>query len=143
MDTLTRVIGDDRGVAVVCMEMQRGVVGDLADHPAADAVRSTDLVERLASVLAAARDRGSPVVHCTASFRRDRAGSFRNMPAIERLLDNPEHLVVGSPATEVIPELLAPTDIESPRHHGISPFTGSSRSASGRTRVRVNSRADS
>jgi nicotinamidase-related amidase len=106
------------------MEMQRGVVGDLSVVPAAAAAtRATGTIDRLALLLRAARAAGVPVVHCTAVFRPDRAGSFRNMPSVNRLLENPDHLVVGTPPTEVLPELRDATDLESPRFHGISPFT--------------------
>lgn len=106
------------------MEMQRGVVGDLSVVPAAAAAtRASGMVERLASLLEAARAASVPVIHCTAVFRPDRAGTYRTMPSVDRLLDNPDHLTVGSPASEVLPELRRATDIESPRFHGISPFT--------------------
>ncbi|MEV5329964.1 hypothetical protein AB0K67_38110 [Nonomuraea sp. NPDC052634] len=35
-------------------------------------------------------------------------------------------MLEGTPATEVLPELLGPGDLESRRHHGFSPFTGTS-----------------
>lgn len=105
------------------MEMQRGVVGDLANHPASRAVQRSGLLPKLAALLESARRMGLPVIHCTASFRSDRAGSFRNMPAIERLLENPNHLLVGTESVDVVPELIHQTDIISSRHHGISPFT--------------------
>lgn len=116
-------------VAVVTMELQRGVMGDLACIPAlADAVREAGIVPATARVLRAARARGVRVIHCTAAFRRDRAGSYRNVPMVNRLLDaNPDHLVVGTPPTEVVPELgPEPQDLESQRLHGMSPFQGTS-----------------
>ncbi|GAB2913643.1 hypothetical protein GCM10027203_11550 [Nonomuraea fastidiosa] len=39
---------------------------------------------------------------------------------------DPAHILEGTPATEVLPELLGPGDLESRRHHGFSPFTGTS-----------------
>jgi nicotinamidase-related amidase len=66
-------------------------------------------------------------VHCTAAFRRDRAGSYRNVPLVNQLLENPEHLVVGSRETELVPALgPEPSDLVSERLHGMSPFHGTS-----------------
>jgi len=98
-------------VAVVTMELQRGVMGDLACIPAlADAVREAGIVPATARVLRAARARGVRV------------------PMVNRLLDaNPDHLVVGTPPTQVVPELgPEPQDLESQRLHGMSPFQGTS-----------------
>ncbi|NUR85096.1 MAG: cysteine hydrolase, partial [Nonomuraea sp.] len=39
---------------------------------------------------------------------------------------DPEHMLDGSPAVEVLPELRGPGDLESRRYHGFSPFTGTS-----------------
>ena len=110
------------------MEVQRGVVGDLASVPVlADQVAKVGLIEKTAALLAGARRRGVPVVHCRAAFRRDRAGSFRNVPMVNRLLENPDHLVLGSPEAELVPELgPAEGDLDSVRLHGMSPFHGTS-----------------
>jgi len=115
-------------VAVVTMELQRGIVGDLACLPAlAESVAEVGVLPNTARVLDAARARGIPVIHCTAAFRSDRAGSFGNVPLVNRLLENPKHLLVGSPEVEVCPELHpAPGDLESQRLHGMSPFHGTS-----------------
>ncbi len=65
------------------------------------------------------------MVHCTAGFRADRRGSPANAPLIATLLRRPEHLVDGTPAVELVPELGAePDDLVSHRAHGVSPFTG-------------------
>jgi nicotinamidase-related amidase len=112
---------------VLTMEMERGVVGDLARFAGpAEAARDSGMIDRCAALYTAARAKGIRVVHCIAAFRRDRAGSYRNMPAILPLLDDPEHLPVGEPATEVLPELRAADDLESVRLHGIAPFVGTS-----------------
>ena len=123
----------DRGLvapattAVLTMEMQRGIVGDLAKVPAtAGAAATSGIARPLAVLLGVARGAGVRVVHCTVSFRRDRAGTFRNIPMVNRFLDaDPDHLTAGTPQVEVLPELLDPEhDLESMRHHGMSPFTG-------------------
>lgn len=112
--------------AVLTMELQRGVVGDLGCIPAlARRAGETKLVSRVAGLLRSARAGGVGIVHCTAAFRRDRAGSFQNVPMLQALLENPEHLVVGSAAAELVPELeRAPSDLSCERLHGLAPFTG-------------------
>ena len=60
-----------------------------------------------------ARHAGVPVVHCRAAFRRDRKGSFKNVPLVNRMLEDANYLVVGEPAADVIPELGPdPRDLE-------------------------------
>ncbi|NRQ39994.1 isochorismatase family protein [Nonomuraea sp. NN258] len=110
------------------MEMQRGVVGDLTKFPElVEACARHDVIPNTARLLHAARAAGLPVVHCTAAFRRDRAGSHTaNCPFIVSLLRDPAHMLDGGPAVEVLPELWDDGDLESRRHHGFSPFTGTS-----------------
>jgi len=118
---------DPRHTAIVCMEMERGVVGDLCLVPGLeDAVKESGIVERLRSLFAAARGAGIRVIHCTAAFRPDRVGSYRNMPTVNRFLENPDHLLVGAETTQILPELHHESDIESLRYHGIAPFIGTS-----------------
>ncbi|MER6170173.1 isochorismatase family protein [Streptosporangium sp. NPDC001681] len=114
--------------AVLVMEMQRGVAGDLAKFPdLVEVCARRDVVTNAAAVLAAARAAGVPVIHCTAAFRADRAGSHTaNSPFITALLKDPAHMLEGSGAVEVLPGLRDPGDLESRRHHGFSPFTGTS-----------------
>lgn len=116
------------GVAVLVMEMQRGVVGDLTKFPdLVAACARHDVVANAARLLHAARTAGIPVIHCTAAFRPDRAGSHTaNSPFIVSLLKDPRHMLEGTAAVEVLPELRDPGDLESRRHHGFSPFTGTS-----------------
>ncbi|MBO3746649.1 cysteine hydrolase [Streptosporangiaceae bacterium NEAU-GS5] len=112
--------------AVLVMEMQRGVVGDLTKFP--DLVAACErrgVVPNARLVLAAARSAGVPVIHCTAAFRADRAGSHTaNSPFIRNLLKDPGHMLEGTGAVEVLPELDDPGDLRSARYHGFSPFTG-------------------
>lgn len=110
--------------AVLVMEMQRGVGGDLAALPAlAKAVREAGVIEATARVLSAARAAGVRVIHCHAAFRRDRAGTPRNVPLVNSLLRNPDHMVAGEPSVESVPELGPdPRDLVSQRGHGMSPF---------------------
>jgi nicotinamidase-related amidase len=122
---LTPLVAPDR-CAVLVMELQRGVVGDLASMPAlAKAVQEAGLITATARLLVAARTAGVRVIHCHAAFRRDRAGTPRNVPLVNSLLRNPDHMVAGEPAVESVPELGPdPRDIVSQRFHGMSPFAG-------------------
>jgi nicotinamidase-related amidase len=62
--------------ALVSMEMQRGVVGDLSRIlTLVAAVAEGGIVGNLAALMKAARGAGIPVVHCNALFRADRKGS--------------------------------------------------------------------
>lgn len=110
------------------MEMQRGVIGDLSPIPdLAEEVARTGVVENTARLLRAARGAGARVVHCTAEFRADRAGSAANCPMLAVMARQPGHLLVGSDAARVMAELgPEPDDLVSSRLHGISPFTGTS-----------------
>lgn len=113
--------------AVLTMEMQRGVIGDLARFgDLAGTAALLGLVDTTARVADAARVMGIRVIHCTAAFRADRAGSHTgNSPFIRTLLRDHEHMREGTTAVEIVPEL-GPHygDLESRRYHGFSPFTG-------------------
>jgi nicotinamidase-related amidase len=124
---LEQLVGGGRA-AVVTMELQRGVVGDLSSFPElAEAVRAGKVLEHAAQLVDAARTEGIPVVHCTAGFRADRLGSTPSAPLITAMLRRPEHLLEGSAAVELVPELgHTDTDLVSHRRHGVSPFTGTS-----------------
>lgn len=112
--------------AVLTMELQRGVVGDRATIGAlADAVAAGHVIDHAAQVVGAARAVGARVVHCTAEFRADRAGSGDNSPMLRALAKGPAHLVAGSPETALVPELgPEPSDVVAARRHGLTPFPG-------------------
>jgi len=114
--------------AVLTMEIQRGVVGDLTAFPQlAEAAARAGVVPNTARVLGAARSVGARVVHCTAEFRADRAGSSVNCQLIAAMVRNPDHLLIGTPPTELIHELgPEPSDLVCARLHGVSPFSGTS-----------------
>jgi nicotinamidase-related amidase len=124
---LAELAAPDR-CAVLTMEIQRGVIGDLTSFPQlAEAAETVGVVPNTARLLAAARAAGVPVVHCTAEFRADRAGSSVNCQLIAAMVRNPEHLLAGSPPTELIADLgPEPGDLVSSRLHGVSPFSGTS-----------------
>jgi nicotinamidase-related amidase len=114
--------------AILTMEMQRGVIGDLAAVPLlADAVAAQGTVANVARLVKAARQAGVRVVHCTAEFRADGAGSKGNAPVLAAARREPDRLLIGTPTVDVIPELGPdPADIISSRVHGMTPFTGTS-----------------
>ncbi|HMC53436.1 MAG TPA: cysteine hydrolase [Acidimicrobiales bacterium] len=114
--------------AVLTMELQQGVVGDLAVLPELAAqVRAGEVIAHAARLVSHARRAGVPVVHCTAEFRPDRAGSPVNSPIMAALAKGPPGMVVGSPSASLVPELgPEPGDFVSSRLHGVSPFTGTS-----------------
>ncbi|HVB93151.1 MAG TPA: isochorismatase family protein [Acidimicrobiales bacterium] len=113
-------------VAALTMELQRGVMGDLATFPElAAAAAARDIVAHTHQLLTAFRSAGRPVVHCTAEFRADRAGTWTNTPLHSVVLRRPAHLLEGTPATQLVPGLGAETtDYISARRHGVAPFTG-------------------
>ncbi len=114
--------------ALISMEMQRGVVGDLSRIDVlVNAVKEDCLVEHLSALMAAARTAGVPVIHCNAQFRADRRGSGQNCPMLATVVKDPAHILEGTPQTEIVPELgPAPEDLIFPRYHGVSPFSGTS-----------------
>ncbi len=109
--------------AVLCMEMQRGVLSPEGPFPQLlAAVEKHNIVSNGQRVLVAARKCGVKVVHCTAAFRADRRGSPDNTPLVASLLKNKMHMLEDSTDIEVIPEWGDAGDIESRRYHGVSPF---------------------
>ncbi|MGA2304880.1 MAG: cysteine hydrolase [Acidimicrobiales bacterium] len=114
--------------AVLTMEVQRAVIGDLSTIPElADAAADAGIVPNIARVLGAARALQVPVIHCLAEFRADRAGTIVNCALIGSVVRNPEHMLTGSPSAELVPELgPEPGDLISTRLHGVSPFIGTS-----------------
>jgi nicotinamidase-related amidase len=114
--------------AVLTMEVQRAVVGDLSTIPElAAAAAATAVVPNIARLLAAARPLRIPVIHCLAAFRADRAGTVVNCALIGSVLRNPGAMLTGSASAELVPELGPEAeDLVSTRLHGVSPFIGTS-----------------
>ena len=125
MPKLDELVAPGRA-AVLTMEMQRGVIGDLATIPAlAGVINEQGVPARLGSLVGAARRAEIPVIHCRAAFHADRRGSYKNVPMVNHLLKNPDHMLINEPTVDVIPELgPEPTDFDSVRVHGMSPFIG-------------------
>jgi nicotinamidase-related amidase len=112
--------------ALISMEMQRGVVGDLSRIPQlVGAVEEVGAIGHLAALMGAARKAGVQVVHCNAVFRADRKGSAGNCPMLSRVMKDPDQILQGTPATQVVPALGPdPADFVLERFHGVSPFSG-------------------
>ncbi|MHB8465323.1 MAG: cysteine hydrolase family protein [Acidimicrobiales bacterium] len=123
------VVAAPAHTAVLTMELQRGVCGDLATLPhLRDAVASRGVVAATADLLRAARTHGVRVVHCTVAYRADRAGTPTNAPLLSALArDGSGNITEGSPNADLLPDLGAdPGDVVESRRHGLSPFAGTS-----------------
>ena len=112
--------------AVVTVEMQRGVIGDLVpDNPLRRAVAGKKIIPAAVRLVTAARAAGVRVVHATVGLRADRAGLTINNRIMAMVVKGPDQVLQGSPEAELIPELgPEPTDIVCGRIHGLTPFTG-------------------
>ena len=112
--------------AVVTMELQRGVVGDVATLPdLVEAAEAADVLEACGRLVAGARTAGIPVVHAQVEWAADRRGTPLNTPLAAALARNPGQMLTGTAAVEPIPELGDTSgDLRSVRRHGLTPFTG-------------------
>jgi nicotinamidase-related amidase len=110
---------DATTVAVVCVECQNGVLGPESVLPAL-AADASDLIGKLRRLLDAARASGLRVVHATyeGSLGGNHIGTARIWRTIGPATAG---WAPGTVATQVIPELLAPSDLVLPRHHGLFP----------------------
>jgi nicotinamidase-related amidase len=107
------------------MELQRGIVGDLADLPQlVEAVQEQGVLSTAGKLAAGARANGVRVICCTVERRADGAGSSPNAPMLARgLRPGSVSMLRGTPEVEVVPELgLTDADIVIPRLHGMGPF---------------------
>jgi nicotinamidase-related amidase len=111
--------------AVITMELQRGVVGDLSALPEL-AAGATAILPGVAEICAATRRSGGHVVHATMAIRPGGEGFTTNSPIqAASLRSNLDLLTVGSPGVDLVPELAAEsTDTVAARHTGMTPFTG-------------------
>ena len=114
--------------ALLSMEMQRGVVGDLSRiFDLVSAVQRGNTVATLYDLMRAARANGVPIIHCNAEFRADRKGSSIKSPMLAALTRDKNHMLANTGAVEVVSELRPqPEDFISSRLHGFSPFTATS-----------------
>ncbi|TVR25862.1 MAG: cysteine hydrolase family protein [Ilumatobacter sp.] len=114
------------GTAVITMELQRGVCGDLAPWPGLpEAVSAAGVAETVAELLITARSTGVLVVHAVFSIRPDGRGTRLDMPLMSAARRDPDFLRQGTPSVELLPALGPETgDVVIERHHGVSPFGG-------------------
>jgi biuret amidohydrolase len=112
--------------AVLTMELQRGIVGDLATMTAlGDELASSGGLAGAAAVCKGARAAGAKVVHCLALYRPDRLGSKQNCRILSIGARGADLLVPGHPGAELLPELeRQDTDFEVGRYHGLTPWMG-------------------
>lgn len=110
---------DPSTVAVVCVECQHGVLGP--DSVLPDLVAHIgDLVVNLRRLLDAARGAGARVVHAT--YEGPLGGKQTGTARIWRTLgQRTAKWAPGTLPTQVLPELLAASDLVLPRHHGLMP----------------------
>jgi nicotinamidase-related amidase len=116
-------LDDGARAAVLTMECQRGVIGDLAIFPAlAAATDDADLIDVIDRLLRAARRAAIPVVHALFGFDAPPAGDLGS-PLMRSAAENP--ILAGSPAADLAVGLSSdPTDVRITRSTGVSPFTG-------------------
>jgi nicotinamidase-related amidase len=105
--------------AVVCVECQNGVLGTESVLPAL-AADSSDLVSSVRRLLDAARQFGVRVVHATyeGSLGGRPTGTARLWRALGPATVN---WAPGTAETAVVADLLEPSDLVLPRHHGLFP----------------------
>jgi nicotinamidase-related amidase len=105
--------------AVVCVECQNGVLGPDSVLPAL-AADSADLLNNVRRLLDAAREFGARVVHAT--YEGNLGGHPTGTARLWRALGPATaDWAPGSAETSVVAELLAPSDLVLPRHHGLFP----------------------
>ncbi len=114
---------------VLTVEMQRGVIGDrvtsFGGGALLEAVQKAGSIPAAQRLVRAARAAGARVVHATISLRADRAGLARNNRMLAAILRQPDQMLEGSEATELIPEIeFDSSDIIVNRVHGLTPFNG-------------------
>jgi nicotinamidase-related amidase len=113
---------DPRSTAVVCIECQNGVVGSTSMLPAL-AADAADTMKAIGRLLTSARAAQVLVAHAT--FEGYLGGEqVGTAPLYRRVAKATRHWEPGHPDTQVLPELLDPSDLVLPRHHGLNPAWG-------------------
>jgi nicotinamidase-related amidase len=117
--TMSKLSDNLDAVAVVCVECQNGVLGPESVLPALSN-DAGDLVSNLRRLLDAARATGVRVVHATyeGTLGANHTGTARLWRALGPATAG---WAPGTAPTQVVPELLAPSDLVLPRHHGLFP----------------------
>jgi nicotinamidase-related amidase len=111
--------------ALVILECQRGVIGDLSGLPALADSAQNGMIQAIAELARVGREAGVSVIHCIAERRPDGRGANTNARLFQhmRRVENP--LLSGSKAAEIVPGIsVDQRDIVLSRLHGLSPFHG-------------------
>jgi len=121
---LASLVAPER-TALVTQECQRGVIGDRSALPALAEAAQGEVLANVSRLVAAAREAGARVIHCTAERRRDGLGANHNARLFQAMARAEKGLEPGSEAAEIVPEIrVEPSDLVLPRLHGLSPFQG-------------------
>jgi nicotinamidase-related amidase len=109
-----------RTTALLFVECQRGVIGDLSVLPALAAAAQPAL-GAMARLATGARDAGVQVVHLTYLPLADGRSASQRSPLM-RATASTAAWRDSDAALEIVPEIgVGPTDLVLPRHQGISP----------------------
>ncbi|MSO59210.1 MAG: cysteine hydrolase [Ilumatobacteraceae bacterium] len=110
--------------AVVTMEMQRGICGDLAAFVALQEAVAHGVADQTGVLLDAARLHKYTIMHCIFSLRADRVGTRMDLPLMAAARKDPNYLLQSTDGVALLPQLhQATSDLVCERHHGVSPFT--------------------
>ena len=112
--------------SLLLMDVQRGLVGDLAnDSPLARAAQDGGCMRGTVRLVRAARAWRVQIIHCTAAFRPDGVGSMGNASLLHIALKRRDRLLVGSDQSQPVLEVgHEPEDVVSERLHGVGGFIG-------------------
>ena len=112
--------------SLLLMDIQRGLVGDLANDSAlARAAQDSGCMRAVAQLVCGARAQRVQVIHCTAAYRPDGVGSMGNAPLLRIALKGRDQLLVGSPRSHPALEVGPKTeDVVLERLHGVGGFIG-------------------
>ena len=111
--------------ALVILECQRGVIGDLSGLPALAESAQNGMIQAVAELARVGREAGVPVIHCIAERRADGQGANTNARLFQHMRQVENPLLCGSEAAEIVSEIsVDERDIVLSRLHGLSPFHG-------------------
>jgi nicotinamidase-related amidase len=115
-------LGDPATTAVVFIECQNGVLGDLEGVVAIPALKAArgQLVDRLVELADAARSAGIVTVHATCEGRTPQVPHLA-APLYRLIGPSTEGWNRDHPATQVLPQLLDERDLVQPRRRGLIP----------------------
>src|ERR1700676_4496245 len=100
--------------AVVSVDMHRGHLDPAVATLSLPAERGSALIARTAPIFAALRAAGVPIVQVVTTYRtphESESNPFWGGKRSATRARSHEHNLAGSPGTQIVPELFAPTDI--------------------------------